>query len=254
MRRSSVFAFVGMLLVADSASAAGPWVDRSITLPRHDWAFNFGLGVAHIPQTMGPGINFEGSVGVTRHFELGFRSGLRFGRAGQGGDADLYGRPFDTETYGEGSDLLANPEFHLRGAVVSGDVIEVALEGRVYTPMSDGLGVMFGVPLALHVGRVARLDTGVYIPVLFYDPNTETTVSFPFRLWLQPSDRFWFGPMAGVRFHNRNTSYTTVPVGVGLGYSGSRALDFKTQFLWNDASHGASESWGFGAGIEVRIE
>src|SRR5262245_16038118 len=131
-------ALAALLLGPSRAEAAPPWVDRTITLPRHDFAFNFGLGIAHANNTLGPGINIEGAGAITHGRELGFRTGLRFGNAARAGDADQYGRPFDTETYGEGSDVLANPEMYIRGAIVQGDVVELALEGRVYTPFSEG--------------------------------------------------------------------------------------------------------------------
>jgi hypothetical protein len=259
-------AFALAFTVAPLVQAARPWVDRSITLPRHDWAFDFGLGIAHVPGprgTLGPGFNLEGAVGVTRAVQLGLRTGFRFDPVARAGTADVYGRPFDTETYGTGVETVANPEFYVRGSLIEGDVVELGLEGRVMSPFSEGLGLMFGVPLAFHFGRVARLDTGVYVPVLFYDP-TRSLISFPFHLWFQLTDRFWLGPMAGVRilttdgsgvrFLTPNGSRTEVLIGFGLGYSVTRAFDFKAQFLFEDVANGPAERWGFGAGIEVRIE
>src|SRR3954470_10272447 len=85
-----------LVVVASVVEAAPPWVDRSITLPRHDFAFNFGLGIAHTgANSLGPGINLEGAGAITHALELGFRTGLRFGDAGRDGKADRYGRPFD---------------------------------------------------------------------------------------------------------------------------------------------------------------
>jgi hypothetical protein len=246
-------AFALTFATALTARAAGPWVDRSITLPRHDWAFDFGLGIAHVPGSIAPGFNLEGAVGVTRGLQLGLRTGLRFDPIARDAAADVYGRMFDTETYGTGLETVANPEFYVRGRLIDGDFVELGLEGRVMSPFSQGLGLMFGVPLAFHFGRVARLDTGVYVPVLFYDP-TRSLVSFPFHLWLQLTDRFWLGPLAGVRVRTTQGSRTEVPLGFGLGYSVTRAFDFKAWFLFQDVANGPAERWGFGAGLEVRIE
>src|SRR6476660_554124 len=141
----SLGASAALLLLTPSAGAAPPFVDRTITLPRHDLAFNFGLGIAHPggSGTLGPGINLEGAGAITHALELGFRTGFRFGDAGRAGKADRYGRPFDTETYGEGDGaVLSNPEARIRWAIVQGDVAEIALEGRAYTPFTDGFGVM----------------------------------------------------------------------------------------------------------------
>jgi hypothetical protein len=271
MRSSASFlgasAFVLLLSSAElPAHAAGPWVDRAMTLPRHDWAFNFGLGLAHngrdnrlflpgpdVPGPLGPGFNIEGAFGVARAVQLGLRTGVRSGPRARSEEADIYGRPFDTETYGTGTEAIANPEFYVRGGLIEGDVVELGLEGRVMSPFSRGLGLMFGMPIALHIGRVARLDTGVYVPVLFYDP-TESLVSFPFHLWFQLSPRFWLGPMVGIRVHtSNNNSRSELPIGFGLGYSVTRSLDFKAQFLFPDAN-GPTDRWGVGAGIEVRVE
>jgi hypothetical protein len=256
-----VFAFT--LLGAPLARAAGPWVDRSITLPRHDWAFNFGLGIAHVPRSLGPGFNLEGAFGVTHSFQIGLRTGFRFNPTARAGAADVYGRPFDTETYGTGVDTVANPEFYLRWAAIQGDVVELGLEGRVMSPFSQGLGLMFGLPLVFHFGRAARLDTGVYVPILFYDP-TVSFVSFPLHLWFQLTGRFWLGPMSGVRVGTTDRgpwwrpfpgpSRTEVPLGFGLGYSVLRNLDFKAQFLFQDVANGEADFWGFGGGLEVRVE
>ena len=257
-----------LVLSASRAEAAPPWLDRGIVLPRHDVAFNFGLGIAHPNNdrnTLGPGINLEGAGAITRGLELGFRTGLRFDGAGRAANADAYGRPFDTETYGEGSDTVSNPEARLRGALVQGDVFELALEGRVYTPFSDGFGLMFGVPMAFHLGRSVRLDMGVYVPVLFYD-RPHAIVSFPLQVWFQVTDRLWLGPLVGVRFHSnddapfeplpgwRGGGWVEVPLGFGLGYQIARAVDFKTWFLFQDVANGPAQRWGFGAGLELRIE
>src|SRR5262249_41668680 len=114
---SLVFALT--LTAAPLARAAGPYVDRAITLPRHDWAFDFGLGIGHVPgpSSLGPGFNVEAAFGVTRRVQLGLRTGFRPNNPARGGAADVYGRPFDTETYGTGIDVVANPEFYVRGGL-----------------------------------------------------------------------------------------------------------------------------------------
>jgi hypothetical protein len=255
--RFGVFSF--LLLSAPSALAAAPWVDRAITLPGRAWAFNFGLGLGHIPgRGLGPGLNLEGAVSIAHGVEIGLRTGLRFGDTARTGaywsGADYYGRPFDTETYGTGRDTVANPEFHIRARLIESQVVEVGIEGRAYAPFSQGFGIMAGIPLAFHFGRAARLDTGVYVPILFYDP-TRAVVSLPFHLWFQTTSRLWLGPMSGAIVDTDRSGRTAVPLGFGLGYAVTGSLDFKTQFLFRDVAHGdSSEIWGFGAGLEIRID
>jgi hypothetical protein len=241
-------------LFGSAASSAAPrWVDRGLTLPHGDFAFDVGLGLGHAPfGRLGPGFNLELAVGIVRHLELGVRTGLRFDDAARSASADAYGRMFDTETYGQGWDTVANPEIRVRGQLVDGRVFELALEGRAYLPFNTGFGMLFGVPIAFHFGEVARLDTGVYVPILFYSP-TQTVVSFPAHLWFQISHALWLGPLLGVRIYQGD--HTVFPLGFGLGYQVTRYLDFKTQLLFPMLdSHGAHEAWGLGAGIQVRIE
>lgn len=253
------------LAVAVPASAAPAWVERNITLPRHDVAFDIGLGIGHVPNPsrVGPGMNLELGIGITHRLEIGFRTGLRFGNDGRATAADHYGRLFDTETYGDRLGAVANPEFRIRGAVVSGDVAEIALEGRAYLPFEDGsrFGVMFGVPLMFHVGNSVRLDTGLFVPVLFYDP-TATVVSFPFQAWFQVSEKLWLGPMTGVRMSS-GPAYapffpgdrTQVLLGFGLGYQIARFLDWKSEFLFPAINEsGGAQVFGFGTGLALRIE
>lgn len=246
--------------VPSLAFAAPPWVDRSITLPRHDWAFDFGLGVGHFdapePPT-GVGLNVEMAVAVARHLELGLRGGFRFGADGRATRADEYGRLFDRQTFGTNHDDVANPEFRIRGALVDSAVVELALEGRATLPIEQGseFALQFGMPVWFHLGRSVRLDTGVYVPVAFYDP-TLVAVSAPLDVWIQCTPRLWLGPTTGVRvIRQRQLDRTDVSLGFGLGYSLARALDLKTMALAPGINHTrGARNFGVGVGIQVRVE
>ena len=281
-----VLTIAAALLTATSgvrrAVAAPPWVDREITLPRHDWAFDFGLGIAHsdsnqpvLPSVNGVGMNLEMGVGVTERLQLGLRTGLRVNDGGRATQADEYGRLFDRQTFGTNGDALSNPEFLIRGGLVRTRIFELGLEGRAYLPIERGsrFGGLFGVPLAFHFGGAVRLDTGVYIPVLFYDPAFYA-VSLPAHVWIQASDKVWLGPLAGLVFRHwgygvdpfgratngplpyaRGTEETDLQLGFGLGYSITSYLDFKTMVLFpriNEAE--GARNFGLSAGLQVRIE
>ncbi|HEU4533728.1 MAG TPA: hypothetical protein VFS00_06405 [Polyangiaceae bacterium] len=253
--------------LAPAARAAPPWVERHLVLPRHDFAFDVGLGVGHHDyydndifndNVTGVGFNLEGAVGITEHLELGFRTGLRFADEGRGTAADLYGRLWDTDSYNLGNDTLANPEARLRYGFLRGDVVELGLEARFYLPITDGseFGVAPGLPVTFHFGDVARLDTGVLVPIIFTDDVT-TIVSFPARLWFQATPRLWLGPISGVRIVNYpgGGSDTQVPLGFGLGYQISSAVDLKTQFLFPDVDRsGPTDRFGAGLGLQFRVE
>src|SRR5580693_4288995 len=171
----TLFACCGAFhLLSSASSAAPPWVDRPLTLPAGDWAFDVGLGVGHVPapgDDTAAGVNAEMAVGLTRRVELGLRTGVRIGDDfDRGINADGYGRLFDRQTFDAGGEVLANPEIRVRGALVREPVVELALEGRLVVPFADGTaaGLMFGVPMAFHVGSSVRLDLGVYVPVVFF--------------------------------------------------------------------------------------
>jgi hypothetical protein len=265
-------AAVALAALSPDARAAEPWVERPITLPRLNFAFDAGLGIGYVnlPPYLPPGVrgatgvglNLELGIGITEHLEIGFRQGLRLNDDGRYTQADRYGRMFDTEYFGTEHDAVANPEFRIRGAVLSARVAEIALEGRAYLPVENGsrFGMMFGVPMAFHIGHVVRLDTGAYVPVIFYDPNAFIALSIPFQVWIQATGRFWLGPLTELVVHRgapapRAPNEEDVLLGFGLGYQFASFGDFKTWFLFpriNERDPG--DLWGIGAGVELRIE
>lgn len=255
---------------ASSAFAAPPWVDRNITLPRHDWAFDLGLGIAHDDRPApdrsltGPGMNLEMGVGVTDRIELGLRTGIRMGTDARRTAADAYGRLFDRQTYNLGGDAMSNPEFRIRGALAKHDIAEVALEGRVIFPAATGsyLGVVPGLPLMFHIGHSVRLDTGVFMPIVFNRDNQDRDATFwalsaPLDVWIQTSPKLWLGPMTGILYHHdgpgRDT--TDVQLGFGLGYQITRIVDFKTMlYIPRINGNDSFRAFGVGAGVQIRIE
>lgn len=266
-------ALAAVATCSGQASAAPRWVDRSITLPRHDFAFDVGLGLGGARRAppappvgppftrsyFGPGLNLEFAFSVIEHLELGFRTGLRFGDDGRNTQADAYGRTLFTETWGTRFDAVANPEFKIRWAAYSGRIFEIGLDGRVFLPIEDGsrFGMMFGVPLAFHIGHIVRLDTGLYVPVVFYQPDAFTAISFPFHVWIQASNRFWVGPMTSLRFvdYGPGGRNTELLLGAGLGFQATSAIDLKAMFFFPriNAEAGARD-FGAGFGAQFRIE
>jgi hypothetical protein len=256
--------FAAVASLTADAGAAPPWVDRHLTLPAGDWAFDAGLGVGHVrfdPQgdDTAAGVNAEMAVGVTSRVELGVRTGIRFGDGlDRSIHADQFGRLFDRQTpFDVGSEVLANPELRVRGAPVRGRVVELALEGRIVLPFENGTnaGLLFGLPLSFHLGDRVRLDTGAYLPVVFQHPTTLFALSFPLDVWIQASPRFWLGPMTGVVFQQPGDvgSQANVSLGFGFGYQITHYLDFKTMVLF-PTLNSDSRFFGVGAGVEIRIE
>jgi hypothetical protein len=185
------------------------------------------------------------------------RAGFRLDDGGQSTQADGYGRPFETETYGTRFDRVSNPEAHIRWAVSRTSVSDLGTELRAYLPTEAGsrFGFMLGVPLALRGGAL-RIDTGLYVPVILYDP-TRTVVSVPVHLWIQATRGLWLGPLSGVRVvsDGGNGNATEVPLGFGVGASLSAAIDLRSWFLFPNLNrHEAGRTFGLGLALEVRIE
>jgi hypothetical protein len=258
----SAVAAAAVTFISATVAAAPPYVDRRQTLPPVNFAFDMGLGIGHYDyggrfgnDGTGAGLNFELGVGIIRHLELGFRQGVRFGNEGRLGFADFYGRLYDWKTFDTGGATATNPEALIRGELVDTQIVELSLEGRVVFPFvrNTDLGMMFGVPLAFHLGQIVRLDTGGYVQVLFAD-GTPNALILPFDAWFQVSDRFWLGPRAGVVVRNPGGN-ADIPLGFGLGYQFARFGDFKAGFLFPavDDRRG-SANWGIGAGVQLRIE
>lgn len=259
---------IALALVAFDAAAAPPWVDRHLTPPAGDWAFDAAAGVAHAHRDpawdgAAPGINLEMAVGVTDRVALWARTGMRFGDdRDRSVVADEFARLFDRQSLvlgpgALGNEVFANPEVGVRGALVRDRVVEVGLEGRVVLPFAfaTDAGLLFGVPFAIHLGDRVRLDFGAYVPVVFQHPTTYVGVSLPLDVWIQASPRVWLGPMTGlfVQQPGDATSQTFVSFGFGFGYQITHYLDFKAMLLFPTINTD-SRFFGGGAGIQIRIE
>jgi hypothetical protein len=249
------------LLVAAAPAAAAPeWIYRGITLPRGHIALDLGLGVGHDDLDPGPaqtglGLNLEIAAGIGSELELGLRTGFRLDEGGRATQADRYGRPFDTETYGTNFDSVANPEFHLRWTVARGSAAQLGLEFRAYLPIEEGsrFGMMFGLPIALRAGSI-RIDTGLYVPIIFTNPTT-TIVSVPLHLWIQATRTLWVGPMAGLRVVSNGGTHNEYPLGFGLGTMLTRSIDLRTWFLFPDINRNeGGRQFGGGVALQIRFE
>jgi hypothetical protein len=241
---------LGVWLAAGPAAATSP-VGRSLNLSANTFELGLGAGIGHTEPIdyTGLGLNFELGYGINSNLELRVRTGLRFGTAGRVTDADRYGRPVETETYNLGDEAIANPEVGLRFSLLRGGTAEIALDGKIYLPISGSFGVMVGLPVALHLGARLRLDTGLFVPIIFSDP-TNTEVSIPLHLWIRLQGGSFVGPITGVVFPDGGGS--RVPLGVGVGTALSYDADLRFWVLSLDVSGGNSQhELGAGVGLYV---
>ena len=174
---------------------------------------------------MSAGINLEMAVGLTDRVELGVRTGLRFGDGPDRAlEPDNYGRLFDRQYFDGGNDVRRQPgAARALAPSLRGPVAELGLEGGSSSRRDrHRAGLEPGVPIALHLGDSVRLDTGVWMPILFAEPAARHLV--PLDIWIQVSPRVWLGPMTGLpggRIGDRATE-TLVSMGFGLGYQIAR--------------------------------
>ena len=257
-------------------AAAEPWIDRPISLPTLHASADLGLGFGQTTtvdsngktgSSWGSGSNIEAAVGLPILGEVGVRTGLRFGDNGKASHADEYGRLFDKETNSTsaGNDSVANPEIYLRGTLLSLELVEVGLETRFTIPAADGshFGWTPGVPVRIHLPHMARIDTGVYVPITFGD-DTFYNVDIPAALWFQFDDLF-VGPIAGLRFNHiphgdltGDDNHADLRLGVGGGYTVAGFIDLKAQLYAASVNHApGNASWtdtiGFGFGVGIRV-
>jgi hypothetical protein len=249
MKRAAVvlgFAAVTSLAAGRPAGAAS-YVNRPLTLPRSEFALDFGLGLGHEGPFNGFGFNLELHAGLTSRLELGIRTGIRAGTDGRITTADYYGRTFETETYGVDHKTIANPELSLRWALARSHIVDVGLDTRLYIP-TEGTpaGIMLALPIALRFSSAARLDTGVYVPIIFGDP-AHALASIPAHLWFQ-LDQLALGFLTGVRVNDG----VDVPLGLGINYALAWDADLRFWFLFPDVNH-TSDAFGGGVGLEVRF-
>jgi|GEM_PF-966793 len=295
MRKLLALAAVALAAaVAPDAAADVPWVDRPLTLPplhvSADAGIGFGLfegyrldpgGSGNVTATgsqAGWGANLEAAVGLPFIGELGLRFGYRFGpditlpgtavepsgtmeragaAAGTGLGADHFARLFDPIVTEPGQDDFTNPELRVRNTLLDLKVLELGLETRVILPTATGsdLAVTPALPVRVHVPGLLRVDTGVFVPVVF-DSVTSFAVDIPAQAFFQVHDAF-VGPLTGIRFVRPGgdaPSYTEIPLGIGAGYTLGGIIDLKVQVRTERVNDPAWwEYFGAGVGVGLRV-
>jgi hypothetical protein len=247
-----VVVLIAVLLFSHAAGATPRYVDRPITLPgKLSGSVDLGLGYGHLGGSSGldgVGFNAEGVLGLKGFLDLGLRIGLRPGRESPSTQADYYGRMFDRETFWlAGVATTANPELRVRGKILSQGPFEMGLEGRLFMPVSQGAGLMFGAPFQVSLEHTLKIETGVFIPIGFYNP-TAIGLNLPLRVNVQLSEHGWVGPSTGLRFSSARGQDLSVPIGFGGGYSVSHIADIKGEIYLPRINDGL-RAFGMGVGV-----
>jgi hypothetical protein len=262
-----------LFAASSDAAAAKPWIERPLSLETLHAQIQAGVGFGQYTDVSGSskfgmGSNLEAAIGLPFFGELSLRTGYRFGNPGRAAQADYYARLFDHETANMGNAAWANPEIRLRGSIVDLEVAGVGLETRFVVPLADGsnFSIAPGLPVVFRIPKLARIDTGIFVPIAFND-QTQYTISVPAQLWFQVDD-FFFGPMTGIRYNriatinidttgaktNSSTTRTDIPLGIGGGYTIGGMFDIKAQLYMlrvNDSDW--SRTIGGGLGVAVLL-
>ena len=178
-------AFVSLLAATfvstSDASAAAPWNYRGLTLPRHDIAVDFGMGYGHEP--VGPdGLGHEPGAARRRRARLRARlpHGVPPGRRRPDHAGRLLRAPVRHRDVRDASSTASRTRSYAsagrwRAATRRSWASSCAPTCR--SRPASRFGFMFGLPIALRAGPI-RFDTGLYVPIIFYDP-TQTDRQHP---------------------------------------------------------------------------
>jgi hypothetical protein len=223
-----------------------------LTLPSSAFELGLGLGLAHrdVADRTGLGINLEIGYGLSSSLELRFRTGLRLGESARVVRADYFGRPVETETYNLGVDTVANPQLGFRFQLARSRSVELAVDTHAILPLDGDFGLLVGLPIALNLGDRLRLDTGLFLPIVFADPGTVVDISIPFHVWIKVNPTLFVGPITGVYLYDAGGR--RVPFGFGVGSSLSYDAEVRFWLLFPDVREdGGAKNFGLGVGLYV---
>jgi hypothetical protein len=228
-----------VLLLAGSSHAAWAeerWIDDERVLAARRIRLSAGFGVVRfdIPTLsgrsgsfLGSGMNLEEAAGLGHDLEAGARFGLRMSRRGQGLRADEVARTVDTETFGTGLSVTANPELRLRWRALRGVWGEAGLEDRVVLPILPDPDVteVLGGWVSFRLEHVARVDMALNGVVTWQSFARERVLiaSFgaPVQIWTQLTRGLFVGLISTLHSSAATTytpSDTRWMAGLGLGY------------------------------------
>ena len=253
-----------------AAYAQERWVDDPQVLAVRRFRLGAGFGLARLAsrtftnqtvQVVGSGMSLEEAAGLGRNLELGIRFGLRLDDAGRGLRADELARGFDTETFGTGLSVAANPELRLRWRACHWAWGEAGLEDRLVLPTEPDPSVteVLGAWGSVHLRHVARLDVGVN-GVLGSESFAarrvlRPAVGLPIALWGNVTSALFVGFLTTTHYFAATpytTSYGLWEAGLGVGYRFT-PCDVIEETVLPDVLGDFVRRAGIGIGLSCRI-
>jgi hypothetical protein len=195
--------------MSHAAQAQVRWVDDEQVLAPSKLRLSLGYGHAWVQTPMkgaarmlyveGDGASFEEALGMGRSLEVGARFGFRPARHGRALRADEVARGFETETFGTGISIVANPELRVRGRVFDVRWVEMGWENRSVLPIEPdpNLTEVLGGWASFHWQRIARLDIGINGVLGFnsyaHGAALQPALGVPVRAWFAAGQYLFAG-------------------------------------------------------------
>jgi hypothetical protein len=258
------------VLSARAGSAQERWVDDQRVLAAGHVRFTAGAGLvrlANISRTgrervlVGTGLDLAEAVGLGQGLEAGVRFGVRLDDVGRGTRADEAARGLDTETFGTGLSVAANPEIRLRWRAFRWATAEAGIEDRITLPIAPDPTVteLAGAWVSLHLGSVGRLDAGlegVFGWQSFAREHVlEVGAGVPVTLSANLTPAL-FAALVSTTHYEAATPYTAayarLTAGLGAGYR-LGAYDIVGTTLLVDAMRDFTRRLGFGISVSYRL-
>lgn len=101
----------------------------------------------------------------------------------------------------------------LRGSVDLGASLSLTF------PVQGDFVMAPGVPVLFHLGESMRLDTGLFVPIVFDSPDTYAVLSIPVRFSVNVIPELFLGASTGLEMVEFDPDFTTIPLGFHAGYT-----------------------------------
>jgi len=243
--------FIAIVLVAELACFAPS--ARADTVMREEPAYP--VAYARRPLTvlqsmLAPSLGFaysQVSVGGVTATGAGLAGGMTLGATD---DLELRAVPIAVELTPNAR--YGNPTLGLTYRLTKGDVeAGFRFDATVITSAPAGAVTTLGVPLLVHLGRDARVDTGAFLPIRFQNSNRVVGAAVPISIAYNPVDVFYVRAASGVTITSFAATYpVTFPLILSAGATipGRRgpALDIEPFFALPTFVH-------FGPGVDNPI-
>lgn len=241
---ASVLALSAADAGAQSGSRAGQYSRRHLTLRERTLRFDIGpaeRGINDSGILLGPydesayGLRFqEYDAGANDevHVLLGF--GLAYGIVDTL-EIGVLAVPLNFEHGQKYGDLTA----YVRWAFVDEEHFQIGLQGTVQTPTWSHLGFNVGLPMNFNLGRIARLETGAKVEVVFDDTDRDAppdgdedprlAIDVPIALAFNVRPRGFLGARSDLLWDDRIGDVQSFRAGVGA-FGGFTLLGDRTQY------------------------